>query len=248
MSIVREDRGPVTVLRIDRPETRGALALADWEELAGDVRAVAADDAVRVVVLTGTGSQFCAGANIADIAENRRAPGWAARKYDAVRACNHGLATMAKPVIAAVTGDAIGGGCGLALACDIRLAAPAARFGVTPAKLGIAYARYDTGLLVRAVGAAEASRLLLIAAIIGAQEALRIGLIHAIEPDPLAAALAMAEGIAALSPHSLAHAKQQIARVAAGETDDDPHSRAAFIEAYAREELGERAAGFLKKG
>lgn len=243
MTIHGRIEGEVAIIGIDRPEARGALRLADWQALADAIGTAMADDAVKALVLTGRDRHFCAGADIGEIAHRRTEPGWAEAKYAAVRACNRGLALGPKPVVAAIGGDAIGGGCGLALAADVRIAHPAARFGITPARLGVAYARFDTALLVAAVGHGEARRLLTTAALIDAGEASRIGLVHRLADDPLAAALAEAAVIARLSAHSIAHSKAMLGAMLA---DDDDASRAAFISAYARGEMGERAAAFGK--
>jgi enoyl-CoA hydratase/carnithine racemase len=244
MTIAATRAGPAAVIRIDRPEARGALRLVDWQALADAIAAAMADAAVRSLVLTGTGAAFCAGADIREIADRAGDAAWAGAKYEAVRACNRALATGPKPAIAAIGGDAIGGGCGLALACDLRIVAPTARMGVTPARLGIAYGRFDTALLAAATGLAEARRLVLTAALVDAEEAVRIGLAQRIAADPLAAAMAEAEALASLSAEAQAHSKAMLAAML---PDDDAASRAAFVAAYASEGLQARARGFADR-
>ena len=248
MSIARADAGGIATIAIDRPLRKNALRLQDWKALTECAARADADEAVRAIILTAKNPQlFCAGADIADIAANHQDAAWRTGNYAAVRACNRALWEADKPVIAAIGGDCIGGGCGLALACDLRIAAPGARFGVTPARLGIAYARFDTSLLVAAVGDAQARRLLLTAALIDAEEAYRIGLIHEIAADPLARARAFAIQMMALSPHSIAVSKRHLRAIALGAVDDDEESRALFIESYARDGFGERLERFLSR-
>ncbi len=241
----------IGILTIDRPLRKNALRLEDWEDLARQAEEACASDAARAIILTGRKANlFCAGADIHDIAAHHQDAAWRARKYAAVRACNRALWLCDKPVIAAIGGDCIGGGCGLAAACDLRIASPQARFGVTPARLGIAYARFDTALLVAAVGQAEARRLLLTAELIDAQEACRIGLVHEIAADPLARARTTAHRMLALSPHSIAVSKRHLRTVmlgAAGAIDDDQDSAALFQDSYARAGFADRLDRFLQR-
>jgi enoyl-CoA hydratase/carnithine racemase len=249
VTITRSNDDGIGTILMDRPRRKNALQLEDWEALASAIADADADDDVRAIILTSAQpGLFCAGADIADIAAHHEDAEWRARKYEAVQACNRGLWSSDKPVIAAIDGDCIGGGCGLALACDIRIAAPHARFGVTPAKLGIAYARFDTALLVAAVGIAQARRLLITADLIDAPEALRIGLVQEVTADPLLRARAMAQKMIALSAHSIAVSKHHLRTIQRGVVDEDADSRDLFIASYAREGFGERLEAFLKRG
>lgn len=247
MTITIQSVDGIAVVMIDRPERRNALTLEGWEDLSEALGEAMENRAVRTVILTGTPGHFCAGADISDMAANAHDTHWRDRKQAAVRKCNMWLARGPKPAIAAIDGDAIGGGCGLALACDFRLASPSARFGVTPAKLGIAYSRFDTKLLVDAVGPSEARGLLYTANIIDAEEAEAIGLIDRIVDDPLEAAGEMAEAMAMLSQHSIATAKAHINAILDGISDDDEDSIELFKSAYTRPEFAERLAAFLNR-
>ncbi len=248
MSIGLQIEGGIATIAIDRALRKNALRLEDWEALAARIDEARGNDAARAIILTGAKKgQFSAGADIQDIAANREDADWRARKFAAVRACNRELWDADKPVIAAIDGDCIGGGCGLALACDLRIASPHARFGITPAKLGIAYSRFDTHLVVAAVGAAEARRLLLTATLIDAEEARRIGLIHEISDDPQRRARELARTLAANSAHSIAATNQHLRAIAAGHIDDDEQSRALFENSYIRPGFAERIERFLKR-
>ena len=133
--LLLETRGPVAVVTINRPQALNALCSALLEELRETFGAMARDEAVRAVVLTGAGKAFVAGADIAEMRgfTPEEANAYAARGAQAFAA----VETLPQPVIAAVNGYALGGGCELALACDIRLASEKARFGQPEVGLGI---------------------------------------------------------------------------------------------------------------
>ncbi|MGL6043307.1 MAG: enoyl-CoA hydratase/isomerase family protein, partial [Sandaracinobacteroides sp.] len=132
--------GQIARLLLDRPAKRNALDQAMWEAIPHAVGAAMADRQVRLLVLeSSTSGLFCAGADIAEFAACTADPAWRARNQAAIRATQLAISRAEKPVIALIDGDCIGGGCGLALAADIRIASPAARFGITPARLGLVY-------------------------------------------------------------------------------------------------------------
>jgi enoyl-CoA hydratase/carnithine racemase len=169
--------GPAT-LTIDHPARRNAMTPAMWAALPGLLEPLAADDAVRVLVLTGAGDTFCAGADISGFTD---ADGLRAAQQAAV-AAEEALAAFPKPTLAVVRGACVGGGCQLAVACDLRFAAAGARFGVTPARLGIVYPASSTQRLVRLTGPATAKHLLFSAELIGHERALRTGLVDEVWP------------------------------------------------------------------
>ncbi len=223
--------GPRATLTLVRPAKRNALDLAMWEALPGLVARAMTEPAVRLLIVTGAGGAFCAGADLSEFAAHAADPAWRERNNAAIRATQTTLVRAPKPVIAAVDGEAIGGGLGLALACDLRLATLRSRFGLTPAKLGLVYPLHDTKLLVDVVGPAHAKRLLFTAAIIDAAEAQRIGLVEAV--DDLAAAVdALADRIASLSATTQIAAKAIVGCILAGVTDDDPATIGQFDAAF----------------
>ena len=171
--------GAVGTITLQRSAKRNAVTYAMWVALEDACRALAADVAVRVVVLRGEGDHFCAGADITELLA-QRTPGTPSF-MDANMAAEHALATLPKPVIAVVQGDCIGGGCALAIDCDLRLVVQGARFGITPAKLGIVYPSASLERSVRLLGPA-AKRLLYTGELIDAEEALRIGLADELLP------------------------------------------------------------------
>ena len=211
MSFVKyEQKDQVAVLTIDRPEALNALntqVLCDLDEAIAKVEQ--ADD-VRVVILTGAGRSFVAGADIGEM------KGFSA--IDGKKFGVHGgsiflrLENLSKPVIAAVNGFALGGGCELAMACDIRLASEKAKFGQPETGLGIAPGFGGTQRLPRIVGVSKAMELILTAKTIGAEEAKAIGLVSEVYPaeELMDKAMELAQAICANAPIAVAESKRCI--------------------------------------
>jgi enoyl-CoA hydratase/carnithine racemase len=201
--------GRISRLSLASPATRNAMSRAMWEALPSICDRVAADPSIRVLVVSGEGGTFCAGADISEFEDTYRTPESTKAVNAAVRAAQARLRALPKPTIAAIEGSCMGGGCGIALACDLRVAAEGARFAITPAKLGIAYSPADTRQLISAVGEAVAREMLLTARVLEAEEALRVGLVgRLVAPDQLEGEVAgLAEQMAALSPASQAATK-----------------------------------------
>jgi len=166
--------GAVGTITLNRAAKRNAVSYGMWVALEAACDQLAADAAVRVVVLRGAGEHFCAGADIADLLAPRQAGEPTFMEVN--MAAENALAGLAKPTIAVVQGDCIGGGCALAIDCDFRLATGDSRFGITPAKLGIVYPPASLERAVALLGPA-AKRLLFTGDLIGATEAHRIGLV-----------------------------------------------------------------------
>jgi len=172
--VVAARRGVVGRITLDRPAKRNAMSYAMWAGLGKASALLAADPEVRVVVLRGAGDHFCAGADIAELLAER--PHGTPSFMDVNMAAEQALAALPKPVVAVLQGDVVGGGCALAIDCDIRLAVRGARFGITPSKLGIVYPSASLERAVRLLGPA-AKRLLYTGDLIDVDEALRIGLV-----------------------------------------------------------------------
>lgn len=248
MSLRLERNGAVAHLLIDRAEKRNAFTQAMWEALPELLAQALADDAVKVILLRSAASgPFCAGADIAEFGAGARDPEWRARNQEAIRRAQHELARAEKPVIAAIDGDCVGGGCGLAIACDMRVVSPRARIGITPAKLGLVYSLHDTKLLVDLVGPAQAKRILFTAQLLPADEALRIGLVEMLDDDPVAAAVALAGTIASASSHSVRNTKKIVRRILDGQADDDAETTALFGAAFLGDDFNEGVTAFLEK-
>jgi enoyl-CoA hydratase len=246
--VLRERRGAVEILTLNRPDKRNALntalrtaLIAALDELAGDV-------GVRVIVLTGAGDRaFVAGADVTEFTGRdvaaQAASMQARRVYDVVAASE-------RPLVAAINGACLGGGLELALACDIRIASTTARFGQPEVNLGLIPGGGATQRLPRVVGLGAALRLILTGEPVDAAEALRMGLVEEVtEPeDCLERAIAVAERIARNSPVAVAAARRATRAalglpLAAGLDLE----RAAFLAAFAAEDRAEGIAAFLEK-
>lgn len=243
-----ETSGGVARLLIDRAARRNALDQAMWEMLPRLVDRAMADPAVRVLVVAGAEpGPFCAGADINEFAQCAGDPAWRARNNAAIRATQVTLARAPKPVLAAIDGDCIGGGLGVALACDVRLSSPRGRFGLTPAKLGLMYPLHDTKLLVDLVGPSQAKRMLFTARVFDAAEAERIRLVDEVVDDLDAAVAAFTDAVVALSPNTQIAGKAVVRAILDGATDDDAATIAQFDAAFDGPDFAEGVAAFLEK-
>lgn len=248
MSLRLEKQGAIAHLLVDRAEKRNAFTQAMWEELPVLLADAMADEAIKVLVLRSAApGPFCAGADIGEFAVGALDPEWRTKNQAAISRAQIELARAEKPVIAAIDGDCVGGGCGLAIACDLRVASSRARFGITPAKLGLVYSLHDTKLLVDLVGPAQAKRILFTAQLLPAEEALRIGLVEVLDEDPVAAAVSMAETIASASSHSVRNTKKIVRRILDGQADDDAETQALFGSAFLGADFKEGVSAFLEK-
>jgi enoyl-CoA hydratase len=243
---VERDDG-VAVVTIDRQDALNALDLETLTALRDRLRDLADDDETRVLILTGAGEKaFVAGADIKymsglDVDEAKE---WGALGHEAGRL----LETMPKPTIAAVNGIALGGGCELALACDIRYASSRAELGQPEINLGIIPGWGGTQRLARVVGIGVAKELLLTGRSVDAEEALRIGLVSGVRDPVLEAALETARLLAAKSPVALRVLKRLANRSLAGDDDQNLGAEAdAFGELFSSEDAKEGLAAFVEK-
>lgn len=218
--LLAEPAPGVRVLRLNDPDRRNALSPALQEELRAAVDTVAADPDARALVVTGTGTAFCAGADLASSFGEPNRPVHVLRAellatYDSFLRVRR----LTIPTVAAVQGAAVGAGANLALSCDLRVAGPHAKFGITFTRLGLHPGGGCTHFLVATVGAQRALEILLDGATLTADEAERTGLVLRIEPDPVAAAVDMATRYADLDPHLVADIKHTVAIAATGDFD-----------------------------
>ena len=200
-----EKRSSLAVVTLDRPKVLNALNAATLRDLGTVFTSLAADVSIRVVLLTGAGGRaFAAGADINELAALSEEDGrvFALHGQDIFRR----IETLGKPVIACIQGFALGGGCELAMACTLRLAAHDARLGQPEVKLGVITGYGGSQRLPRLVGRGTALKLLLSGAIIDANEALRIGLVDEVVPaaELMSRAEALAQEIAANAPLAVA--------------------------------------------
>jgi enoyl-CoA hydratase len=209
-NILVETRGRVGLIRLNRPQALNALNRALLRELGEAVDAFDADDKIGCMVITGSDKAFAAGADIKEMADKTFIEAFLAN----LAATWDRVAHVRKPVIAAVAGFALGGGCELAMECDVIIAADNAKFGQPEIKLGIIPGIGGTQRLPRAVGKSKAMDLILTGRMMDAQEAERSGLVARIVPLPslLDEALKIAETIASMSLPSVLAAKEAVNR------------------------------------
>jgi enoyl-CoA hydratase len=199
--ILVEQRGPVTLITLNRPQALNALNAGVLEDLIAAFAAFEADPGQRCAVLTGAGEKaFAAGADIKEMADKTAAEFYAGDFFG--RWTSHLVKTTRKPWIAAVNGFALGGGCELAMMADFIIASENAKFGQPEIKLGVAPGMGGSQRLTRAVGKAKAMEMCLTGRMMDAAEAERAGLVARVVPlaDLIAEAVKTAEAIAAMPP------------------------------------------------
>jgi enoyl-CoA hydratase len=244
--IIVETRGRVGVIRLNRPQALNALNSEMIGEIAAAVDAFEADAAIGCMVVTGSDKAFAAGADIKEMAAKTYMEAFMsdfAATWDRV-------AHARKPVIAAVAGFALGGGCELAMQCDLIIAADTARFGQPEIKLGIIPGIGGTQRLTRAVGKAKAMDLILTGRMMDAAEAERAGLVARVVPaaDLMAEAMKAAETIAALSLPSVMVAKEAVNRAfEVSLAEGVAFERRVFHALFATEDQKEGMAAFVEK-
>ncbi len=242
--------GPVATLTINRPEKRNAITIEMWRALPGMLRGLASDEAVRVVVIRGAGTEaFASGADISEF-EQVRGTVEAARAYSAaVEAAERALANVARPTIAMIHGICLGGGLELALACDFRMADRTGRFGITAARLGIVYSLSATRRLASIVGPGRARDILFSARLIGAEEALAMGLVNAVwDPGALEdETYAYAGLLAQQAPLTQRGAKLMLQHMIGEGGMAESDLTAAVEQAYESDDYREGVRAFLEK-
>jgi enoyl-CoA hydratase len=245
--ILTERQGRVALIRLNRPQALNALCDQLMDELGQALRGHDADPEVAAIVITGSDKAFAAGADIKEM-QSRSYPGvylddFIGKRWEAVT-------YVQKPVIAAVAGYALGGGCELAMMCDMIIAADNAKFGQPEINLGVIPGAGGTQRLTRAIGKAKAMDLVLTARMMDAAEAERSGLVARIVPlaDVVAEAVKIGEKLGTLSAPSLAMAKEAVNR--AFETtlaEGVKFERRAFQALFATEDQKEGMAAFAEK-
>ncbi len=244
MSLRLERDGQTARLLIDRGSKRNAFTLEMWEQLPKLLHEAQNDPAIRLIELRAAeGGTFCAGADIKEMLANQHDRHWREVNQAEINRAQHSLARVYLPTIAFIEGDCIGGGCGLAMACDLRVATPTARFGITPARLGLVYPLHDVKLLIDLVGPGQAKRILFTGNLINADEAMRIGLVETLADSPQEISAA----ILAASPNSIYELKKFVRLVLSGQSEDDAHTLGIFAAAFSHADFSEGAAAFVEK-
>lgn len=236
----------VALIELNRPKELNALNLQVMGEIRDALRELDADDNVRAIVITGNKRAFAAGADIKQMAGKGAVDMLLVDQFstwDAIRKTK-------KPLIAAVSGFALGGGCELAMTCDMIIASETAQFGQPEIKIGVMPGAGGTQRLTRAIGKAKAMELVLTGKFISALEADKLGLITRVVPEELylSEAIKLAATIAEMSPIAVRMAKESVNRSYEGNLDDGLHfERKNFYMLFASEDQKEGMAAFIEK-
>jgi enoyl-CoA hydratase/carnithine racemase len=251
MPIRYQISGAVVVITIDRPEAMNALDQAHNGELAAAIHRYQDDSTLRAAVLTGGGDRaFCAGADLREMLPGFRAEVRAGRNPPWVFGGITGAAQDGKPIIAAVNGHALAGGLEMALACDIRIASPNAKFGLAETKLAITPGAGGTQRLPRAIPLGAAMEMILSGESVGAEDALRWGLVNRVVPGPdlVEAAVSLARSISARGPLAVRAARSSILRgISVGLEAGLEIEREAFLAMMGTEDSEEGYTAFQEK-
>jgi enoyl-CoA hydratase len=246
-NILTTTTGTVAIVTLNRPKVLNALNHDMMTEIADAVDAFAADDAIGAIVITGNDKAFAAGADISEMVEKNAVDMYMsdhfARQWERVTSCR-------KPMIAAVAGHALGGGCELAMMCDVIVCADNARFGQPEVKLGVLPGIGGTQRLVRAVGKAKAMDMCLSGRTMDASEAERSGLVSRVFPVDvlLVEAMKLAGEIAGMSRPALYMIKEAINRAYETTlTEGLRFERRLFHSSFATHDQGEGMRAFLEK-
>jgi enoyl-CoA hydratase len=245
-TILVETRGRVGLVRLNRPQALNALNSALNAELGLAIAACDADSGIGCILLTGSDKAFAAGADIKEMADKTVVAAF----MDDFASAWHAAANARKPIVAAVAGFALGGGCELAMQCDLIIAADTAKFGQPEIKLGIIPGIGGTQRMTRAVGKAKAMDLILTGRMMDATEAERAGLVARVVPAAslMEEAMKVAETIAAMSLPAVLAAKEAVNRAFEGSLAEGVRfERRIFHSLFATNDQKEGMAAFVEK-
>jgi enoyl-CoA hydratase/carnithine racemase len=249
--VLLDRRGPIATIVLNRPQRRNAFSVAMWQAFTTAVRDLDADESVRVIVVRGAGDQaFASGADIHEFDTQRSNPEQGARYIKIVGAALDAVARATKPVLAMIAGYCVGGGCELACACDLRIAADNARFSIPAARLSVHIGLDEVRHLVGLVGIGRAKDLLLTGRSVDAREAERIGLVEYVVPlsELETFTYELAERLAENAPLTLASTKLAVGLCTPGpEAERWREYVDVFIRTFGSADYREGTRAFLEK-
>lgn len=248
--ILVERKGAIATVVLNRPKSHNAITIGMYTELPKVVSELDDDHAVKVIVLRGAGEKsFASGADISEF-EKERGNATSARNYnERVAEAEHAIEGLKKPTIAMIHGYCIGGGAGLALACDIRFADTKGRFAITPGKLGLVYSLESSKRVVDLVGPARAKWILLSGLQIHAERALSLGLFDELtSPEELEQfTYDFAETVCSRAQFSVRAGKEMVHRIVMGQVQDDEDTINLRNSSFDTEDFAEGVQAFLAK-
>ncbi len=241
-------QGEHMTLTLNQPAKRNALSQAMWLQLAERLSEVAQRNP-RTLTIRGEGSAFCAGADISEFAQAYGSAQAAETSSENIARALDAIDALTMPTIAAIRGPCMGGGCALALACDLQIADRSARFGINPTALGTAYSFRDCQRLVARIGITRSKRLLMGAERIDATTAEQWGLISQVtQPDELDLTVRTTiDGLSARSPDALARVKTMLASIESDIGQDSEQLAELFAGAFHSDDFTEGTAAFIAK-
>jgi enoyl-CoA hydratase/carnithine racemase len=247
--LVEHDATGIVTVTLNKPEKRNAMSYAMWQGLGEIYTELGKRTDVRTVILTGAGGNFCAGADISEFSKVRNSEASAKIYNDAGEFATHAIINLPQPTIAAVHGYGVGGGCGLALACDLRVGDSTTQMGIPAARLSIVYSTLDCDLLLRAVGLANAKLVLYSGRYFRLADCQAMGLVDIVSGDgALAGAKALAGELTTRAPLSQRGAEVVLEALARGEADRRADEIAAVqAAAMNSQDYREAAKAFLEK-
>lgn len=247
--LVERDEAGIVVVTLNRPAKRNAVSFAMWQRLGELFTGFARQRDARIVILTGAGGHFSAGADISEFPAMRSDPETARAYNDAGHAATLAIRDLPVPTIAAAHGYCVGGGCGIALACDLRVGDATTQMGIPAARRGIVYSVLDTELLLRTVGLPRAKLVLYSGNVFPMQACREMGLLDVVhEQGALAGAMALARDLAERAPLSQQGSKLTLEAIAHGHVaarQDD--ILAAQARAASSEDYREATQSFIEK-
>lgn len=239
----------IALITLNQPRRRNALTAQMWSDLLVTLDKAAADSNLRVLIITGAGEHFAAGADISEFSTLYATPESSADISLKISKALDAIAQFPLPTIAKIRGACVGGGAGIALACDFRFADRTSKFAITPARLGLVYPSLDVHRLAQAIGASNAKDMLFSARMVEAEDAKQMGLVNYLteQSDLDQDVLDYALSLCATSKNSVRVMKQMFRTMAEGYQGETATAQQWFLDAFSSEDFKEGYQAFLEK-